>query len=63
MRSGRKGKLSPRYFGPYEILQHVGLMAYELGLPTELASIHPVFHVSMLKNCLGDVESIIPFRG
>ena len=54
MRFGRKVKLSPRYVGPYEILQRVGEVAYELELPTELASVHPVFHVSMLKKCLGD---------
>ena len=60
MRFGRKGKLSPRYVGPYEILQHVQLVAYELGLPIELAFVHPVFHVSMLKKCLDDLASILP---
>ena len=54
MSFGRKGKLSPRYVGPYEILQCVGEVAYEFTLPTELTPIHPVFHVSMLNNCLGD---------
>ena len=46
--------------GPYEILQRVGEVAYELALPAELASVHPVFHVSMLKKCLGDPASILP---
>ncbi|XP_069150252.1 uncharacterized protein [Solanum lycopersicum] len=47
MRFGRKGKLCPRYVGPYEILQLVGEMAYELAFPVELASVHTVFHVSV----------------
>ena len=41
-RFGNKGKLSPRYVGPYEILQRVGKVAYELKLPSELALVHPV---------------------
>ena len=47
VRFGKKGKLSPRYVDPYEILQRVGKVAYELKLPSELASVHPVpyFHV------------------
>ena len=63
MRFGRKGKLRPRYVGPYEILQRVGEVAYELALPVELSFIHPVFHVSMLKKCLGDPASILPVEG
>ena len=63
MRFGRKGKLSPRYVGPYKILQRVGEVAYKLALPVELASIHPVFHVSMLKKCLGDSASILHVEG
>ena len=50
MTFGRNGKLSPKYVGPYEILPCVGEATYELALPAELASIRPVFHVSMLKN-------------
>ncbi|TMX01565.1 hypothetical protein EJD97_024274, partial [Solanum chilense] len=59
----KKGKLSPRYVGSYEILQRVGKVAYELKLPSELASIHPIFHVFMLKKCNGDPESILPIEG
>ena len=55
--------MGPRYVGPYEILQCVGEEAYELALPTELASIHPVVHVSMLNNSLGDQTSILPLEG
>ncbi|TMX04809.1 hypothetical protein EJD97_004630 [Solanum chilense] len=62
VRSGKKGKLSPRYVGPYEIFQRVGKVAYELKLPSELASVHPVFNVSMLKKCIGDPESIFPIE-
>ena len=63
MRFGRKGKFIPRYVGPYEILQRVGEVAYELALPTELASFHLVFHVSMLNNCLSDPASILHVEG
>ena len=59
MRFGSKGKLSPRSVGPYEILHRVGGVSYELAFPTELASVHPVFHVSMLKKCLGYPSSIL----
>ena len=62
MRYGRKGKLSPRYVRPYQILQRVGDVAYENSLPAELASDHPVFHVYMLKNFLGDPASILPIE-
>ena len=63
MRFGRKGKPSPRYVGPYEILQRVGEVAYKLELCAELSSVHPVFHVSMLKKFLGDPASILPVEG
>ena len=55
----KKGKLSPRYVGPYEILQWFYKVAYKLKLPSELAVVHPVFHVSMLKKCIGDSMSIL----
>ena len=49
LRFGRKGKVSPRFIGPYEILERVGPIAYRLALPLELAKLHDVFHVSMLR--------------
>ena len=49
--------------GPYKISQKVSTVAYELKLPSELVSIHHVFHVFMLKKCIGDPESIIPIEG
>ena len=63
MTFGRKGKLSPRYVFPYEISQRIGKVAYELKLPSELASVHPFFHVSMFNKCIGDPGSILPIEG
>ncbi|WMV33596.1 hypothetical protein MTR67_026981 [Solanum verrucosum] len=60
MRFGKKGKLSPRYIGPNRISKRIGNVAYELELPQELAVIHPVFHISMLKKCMEDPSLIIP---
>ncbi|WMV09299.1 hypothetical protein MTR67_002684 [Solanum verrucosum] len=62
MRFGKKGKLSPRYVGPYRILKRIGKMAYELELPADLATVHPVFHISLLKKCVGDPASIVPLE-
>ena len=58
-RFGKKGKLILHYVGPYEILQRIEKVAYKLRLPSDLALVHPVFHVSMPTNCVGDPESII----
>ncbi|KAH0642123.1 hypothetical protein KY290_035222 [Solanum tuberosum] len=63
MRFGKKGKLSPWFVGPYKILKRIGKVAYELNLPNELASVHPVFQVSMLKKCIWDPVSIFPLEG
>ena len=63
MRFGKKGKLSPQYVIPYEILKRVGKVFYELKLQSELAPVHPVFHVSMLKKCIGNPVSILPIEG
>jgi hypothetical protein len=51
-RFGIKGKLAPRYVGPFEILEVCGPVAYRLQLPPQLAAVHNVFHVSQLKKCL-----------
>jgi hypothetical protein len=47
-----KGKLAPRYIGPFLILARLGNMAYRLELPPALAGVHNVFHISQLKKCL-----------
>ena len=62
MRFGKKGKLSLRYIGPYKILKRVGKVAYELELPAELAAVHSVFHISLLKKCVDDPASIVPLE-
>ena len=61
MRFGKKGKLSPRFIGPFEILRHVGEVAYELALPPRLAGVHPVFHVSILQRYHGDPSHVLDF--
>ena len=48
--------------GPYEIFQRVGKVVYQLILPSELDSVHQVFHLSMSKKCIGDPESILPIK-
>jgi len=60
IRFGKKGKLSPRYVGPYRVLQRIGSVAYDIELPNDLAKVHPVFHVSMLRKFIGDANSIVP---
>ena len=63
MRFRKKGKLTHRFVVPCEILKRVRSVAYELKLPNELSMIHQVFHVSMLKECIGDPISILPLEG
>src|ERR1051325_4630347 len=62
MRFGKKGKLSPRYIGPYKIIKRFEQVSYELELPQELYMVHPVFHVSMLRKCIGDPSRITPIE-
>ncbi|XP_069145610.1 uncharacterized protein [Solanum lycopersicum] len=59
MRFGKKGNITPRYAGPYKILERVVKVAYELELPAELDEVHPVFHISLLMKCVGDPASIV----
>ncbi|GKA82589.1 hypothetical protein Tco_0789337 [Tanacetum coccineum] len=60
MRFGKKGKLTPRYVGPFEILKRIGPVAYRLRLPKELSEVHDTFHVSNLKKCLADANLHVP---
>ncbi|XP_027771400.1 uncharacterized protein LOC114076490 [Solanum pennellii] len=62
MRFGKKGKLSPCYVGPYNIIPKVGQVVYELELPQELSSVHPVFHVLMLQKYIGDPYRTTPTK-
>ncbi|XP_070022970.1 uncharacterized protein [Nicotiana sylvestris] len=61
MRFGKKGKLSPRLIGPFEILRRVGDISYELALPPSLAGVHPVFHVLMLRRYHGNSLHMLDF--
>ena len=57
-----KGKLSPRYIGPFKIIERKGEVAYQLELPTQLSDVHDVFHVSQLKKCLRVPEEQLPME-
>ncbi|GKV34371.1 hypothetical protein SLEP1_g42748 [Rubroshorea leprosula] len=59
LRFGIRGKLSPRYIGPYPILERIGEVAYKLELPGNLAGVHDVFHVSLLRKYVPDPSHII----
>ncbi|GJW37457.1 putative reverse transcriptase domain-containing protein [Tanacetum coccineum] len=58
---GKRGKLNPRYIGPFKILKRVGQI-YKLELPEELRNVHNTFHVSNLKKCLSDESLVIPMK-
>ncbi|GJS48679.1 putative reverse transcriptase domain-containing protein [Tanacetum coccineum] len=57
---GKKGRLAPRYVGPFDILERIGPVAYRLRLLEELSSMHDTFHVSNLKKCLVDANLHVP---
>ena len=59
MRFGKKGKLAPRYIGPFEILERVGAVAYRLALSPDMLQVHPVFHVSMLRKYISDPSHVL----
>ncbi|KAD6796253.1 hypothetical protein E3N88_07149 [Mikania micrantha] len=59
VRFGKKGKLAPSYVGPFEIIERIDPVAYQLRLPVELRGVHDVFHVSNLKKCLADESLVI----
>ena len=59
VRFGKRGKLSPRYIGPFEIVYRIGPVAYILDLPEELARVHNVFHISMLRKYISDPSYVL----
>ena len=61
IRFGRRGKLSPRFIGPFPVEARVGDVAYRLTLPDSLAAVHPVFHVSQLRRCIGGQTHLTDF--
>ncbi|GJZ48243.1 hypothetical protein Tco_0602075 [Tanacetum coccineum] len=62
VRFGKRSKLLPRYVGPFEIVERIGLVAYQLRLPQELVGIHDTFYVSNLKKFLADVKLHVPLE-
>nr|GEZ05397.1 reverse transcriptase domain-containing protein [Tanacetum cinerariifolium] len=60
IRFGKRGKLNPRYIGPFKILAKVGTVAYQHELPEQLSRVHSTFHVSKLKKCMADEPLAIP---
>ena len=59
----KRGKLGPRYIGPFEILDKVGKVAYRLALPPAMAVVHDVFHVCMLRKYIADPAHILKYLG
>ena len=59
VRFGKRGKLSPRFIGPFEILERVGTVAYQLSLPPSMSGVHEVFHVSMLRRYTLDPAHVV----
>ncbi|GJY09488.1 putative reverse transcriptase domain-containing protein [Tanacetum coccineum] len=62
VRFGKRGKLNPRYVGPFKVIERVETVAYKLELPQQLSRVHNTFHVSKLKKCLYDESLVIPLE-
>ncbi|GKA32127.1 putative reverse transcriptase domain-containing protein, partial [Tanacetum coccineum] len=60
IRFGKRGKLNPRYIGPFKIIAKVGIVPYRLELSEQLSRVHSTFHVSKLKKCMADEPLVIP---
>ena len=61
-RFGKKGKLNPRFIGPFEILERIGTIAYKISLPPSMCHIHDIFHVSMLRKYIPDPSHVIEYE-
>ena len=59
VRFGKRGKLSPRFIGPFEIHERLGTIAYRLALPPNMSGVHEVFHVSMLQRYTPDLTHVV----
>ena len=59
VRFGKRGKLSPRFIGPFEILERIGSVVYRLALPPSMLGVHKVFHVSMLRKYTPDPAHVV----
>nr|GFC68711.1 putative reverse transcriptase domain-containing protein [Tanacetum cinerariifolium] len=63
VRFGKRGKLNPRYVGPFKVLERIGDVAYKLDLPEELSRVHNTLRVSNLKKCHADEPLAVPLDG
>ena len=59
VRFDKRGKLSPRFIGPFDILERMGTVAYQLALPPSMSGVHEVFHVSMLRKYIPDPAHVV----
>ena len=59
VRFGKRGKLSPRFIGPFEILERIDTVVYRLSLPPSMSGVHEVFHVSMLRKYTPDPAHVV----
>nr|GEX26027.1 putative reverse transcriptase domain-containing protein [Tanacetum cinerariifolium] len=63
IRFGKRGKLNPRYVGPFKVLEEIRKVSYKLELPEELSRVHNTFYVSNLKKCHADEPLAVPLDG
>ena len=62
MRFDKRGKLSPRFVGPFEVLERVGKVAYRIALPPALSGIHNIFHESMLRKYILGLSHVLSYE-